>query len=106
MNSVDNCPEKANRNQTDTDGDGLGDACDNCPKIANPAQNDTDKDGVGDLCDNNIDMDRYGVFQTSHRAQNHTIHALRYLLQIQFRAIIASLLLKRCVWFRFPVTAQ
>ena len=35
---------------TDTDGDGVIDGQDNCPELANPDQNDCDGDGIGDLC--------------------------------------------------------
>ena len=36
---------------TDTDGDGIMNACDNCPTIHNPEQEDSNYDWVGDACD-------------------------------------------------------
>ena len=50
--SCDNCIYVSNLDQADSDGDGVGDLCDNCPGIANSNQADADYDGIGDLCDN------------------------------------------------------
>ncbi|HET8948380.1 MAG TPA: FG-GAP-like repeat-containing protein [Candidatus Polarisedimenticolia bacterium] len=50
--ALDNCPFDPNPNQSDVDGDNIGDICDNCPFAANAGQEDTDGDGIGDACDN------------------------------------------------------
>jgi hypothetical protein len=61
---ADNCPGTAGADQTDTDGDGLGNLCDpdddgdgigdigdRCPLVSNPLQEDADNDLIGDACD-------------------------------------------------------
>ncbi|NMH89176.1 thrombospondin type 3 repeat-containing protein [Flavivirga algicola] len=62
LNNVDICPQVANADQADSDGNGIGDACqdtdndtvldinDNCPEHSNIDQADSDGDGVGDAC--------------------------------------------------------
>ena len=42
---------------TDSDGDGIPDACDNCTLISNADQRDTNSDGFGNLCDTDLNND-------------------------------------------------
>ncbi|TLM64757.1 MAG: DUF1566 domain-containing protein, partial [Deltaproteobacteria bacterium] len=69
-NGNDNCPDNANPDQANIDGDYWGDACDNdldndgiengddnCPTVSNPNQADFDGDGSGDPCDKDWDYD-------------------------------------------------
>lgn len=69
-NEFDNCAFASNPDQTDSDADGMGNACDadddndavadlsdNCPAIANATQLDQDGDGTGDACDADRDGD-------------------------------------------------
>ena len=82
VNATDNCPSVSNAEQTDSDGDGIGDACDddfsitpgdddgdgvlnesdNCPNAANPGQGDGDQDGIGDACDTDMEVNIPGRF--------------------------------------------
>jgi hypothetical protein len=81
-NSVDNCPRDFNRDQLDTDGDGIGDRCDddidgdgipnaqdNCPTVANPDQADSVGDNVGDAC--------RGLNTNLNQNSNHNANANR-----------------------------
>ena len=51
-NACDNCRFAYNPAQVDGDLDGSGNACDNCVAIFNPTQADQDADLRGDVCDN------------------------------------------------------
>src|SRR4029077_5892243 len=57
----DNCPGRANADQADAAGDGVGNACDVCPNRPDSGQADTDADGTGDACDTCTDRDHDGL---------------------------------------------
>ncbi|MFT6144475.1 MAG: hypothetical protein ACJATT_003711 [Myxococcota bacterium] len=72
LDGADTCPLFAHADQTDTDGDGLGNVCDadldgdgvantddNCLLWPNPDQLDADEDGVGDACQPDRDADGF-----------------------------------------------
>lgn len=47
----DNCPNKSNYSQKNSDTDSHGDVCDNCPYVNNEDQADSNGNGIGDACD-------------------------------------------------------
>jgi hypothetical protein len=65
QDATDRCPACPSTTDPDGDADGFGNACDNCPTVFNPIaydrpQTDTDTDGVGNACDPDDDGDGYG----------------------------------------------
>jgi len=85
--ATDNCPKTPNPDQTDTDNNGVGDACeiltidtdndgvidslDNCPNIANADQLDTNNNGIGDACETvATDTDGDGVADANDNCIN------------------------------------
>ncbi|MHB8634618.1 MAG: thrombospondin type 3 repeat-containing protein, partial [Thermoplasmatota archaeon] len=48
---------KTSAGMEDRDGDGVPDQKDNCPSVYNPDQSDIDGDGIGDVCDSDMDGD-------------------------------------------------
>jgi hypothetical protein len=50
-------PPEWNVMENDTDGDGVDNDVDNCPEVANTNQDDFDGNGVGDGCDEDVDGD-------------------------------------------------
>ena len=58
LDSLDNCKNISNPEQSDSDNDGIWDACDNCKSFQNFNQADENKNGIWDICE---DSDGDGI---------------------------------------------
>ena len=58
--------------ETDSDGDGILDTVDNCPDTANPDQTDANNNGIGDVCESttDLDSDNDGVIDANDNCPN------------------------------------
>jgi len=90
-NLVDNCPNISNSSQTDSNRNGIGNACqlefgpdadddgvynqdDNCPSMYNPEQTNTDNDSEGDVCDSDDDNDGFSDYQEISLGMNPLVY--------------------------------
>ncbi|MEA3546323.1 MAG: thrombospondin type 3 repeat-containing protein [Thermodesulfobacteriota bacterium] len=61
-------------NVSDTDGDEIPDKSDNCPNTSNPSQSDSDNDGIGDACDSFTDSDNDGIRDSADKCPDYDDH--------------------------------
>ena len=59
---------------SDTDNDGIGNACDNCLSVYNPDQVDFDGDGQGDACDSDDGLDITESLQGSYVIESYDVY--------------------------------
>jgi hypothetical protein len=95
VNDDDNCPDTANSDQADDDGDGVGDVCDDedddgildvddaCPDTFDPGNPDRDNDGLIDACQDDDDDDD-GIVDDQDNCPLTANEAQQDLLEAEF----------------------
>jgi hypothetical protein len=73
----------------DQDEDGVPDVSDNCPLAANPAQTDTDSDGLGDACDSVQSGCRTGGLTINAMTFDPAVHRLASEHSITTQGVVA-----------------